>query len=58
MTEEEAKKKWCPHAQMSRNNCCVASGCMMWRLVEQSPVDAYDEIKPMGGYCGLAGKAQ
>ena len=60
-TEEEAKKKWCPHVRESthrggaynRNsggsdttwNNCLASDCMMWR--EES------SVAPKRGYCGL-----
>lgn len=58
MTEEEAKKKWCPMvraghvAGMAVNTepngdfveatRCIASDCMMWRFTTT-------------GYCGLAG---
>lgn len=57
-TEEEAKNKWCPMAQIAAGaesaknaNLCDASGCMMWRW-EDAPMTS----KPTG-YCGLAGKA-
>jgi hypothetical protein len=64
MTEEEAKKKWCPmvrHGDSARNRtynegamlqafACIASDCMMWRE---------DVIGGRGeryGYCGIGGK--
>jgi hypothetical protein len=67
MTEDEAKKKWCPMVRTNYYgdgtnrsgtgydvvavNCCIGSDCMMW--VETAPHD----IKPLSntGYCGLAG---
>jgi hypothetical protein len=64
MTEDEAKKKWCPMTRniqvmgMNRNTIdysdyksnCLASECMMWRWVIK-------EGYPNGrGYCGLGGK--
>jgi hypothetical protein len=56
-TEEQAKKMICP--QMGQlviedgnithgaGCCCIASECMMWRLVGG---------RSGSGYCGLAGK--
>lgn len=58
LTEEEAKKKWCPKAisvdysaQASGNVGalfipCIASVCMMWRR---------DRQVTEKGWCGLAG---
>jgi len=65
LTEEEAKKKWCPfareglqfggpHGVAAGNNCCIASDCMMWRqLAHQEGLDP--QFKPPG-FCGLASK--
>lgn len=62
MTEEAAKKKWCPQAIQSSNRevfnrgdkgeihgacLCLASECMMWRW--------NTEMKGFG-HCGLGGK--
>lgn len=58
MTEDEARKKWCPQTRLgdrgNRSNAsgvdyvfgrCIASDCMMWR-----------ETSSQHGYCGLAGR--
>ena len=56
MTEEEAKTKWCPLAQIAvmepcpHIQTCAGSNCMMWRLEKDLYRDDYV------GYCGLAGK--
>ena len=55
MTEEEARKKWCPHMRVNGNNRnysvtepesdrfrCIASDCMMWESYGMG-----------GGDCGL-----
>jgi len=65
MTEDEARKLWCPFARDSLENygsynrqeggealetCrCLASGCMAWRWYG-GPDDAQTN-----GWCGLAG---
>lgn len=62
LTEEEAKKKWCPMAQIiigynenvnSASNC-IASECMAWRWAVIQPGGKPNPAN--GGYCGLAGK--
>lgn len=55
VTEEEAKKKWCPEAITNNASCggnvgrfstpCIASECMMWRWQNDK-----------AGYCGKAEK--
>ena len=45
MTEDQAKTKWCPLAQIAQNvfqqsgeiQTCAASNCMMWRIIEGMP---------------------
>ena len=57
MTEEEAKKKWCPHVRCDGNNrhwgenrdsapisCCAASKCMMWEWEATNYIQ--DPMKP------------
>ncbi len=72
MTEEEAKKKWCPmvrHGDSARNRtynegamlqafACIASDCMMWRCYQRGAMvnGKYDETYSVRGYCGLGGK--
>lgn len=54
MTEEEARKKWCP----LQKDWCTPDKCMLWNW------DGLKEIYEHGhyshcedkGYCGLAGK--
>jgi len=61
MTEDEAKKKWCPWVYLATThniNCC-ASDCMMWRWKEEKGrfvAEGIVEEIPIYGYCGLAGK--
>jgi hypothetical protein len=57
MTEEEAKKKWCPYGKRQQLindpfHCCIGSDCMMWRV---SHYIGSNKMVPVG-YCGLAGK--
>jgi hypothetical protein len=71
MTEEEAKKKWCPmirgfhmgtfkrHITEKTASNCIASECMMWRwktFIEASDKEKWGEKKDFNGYCGLGGK--
>lgn len=62
MTEEEAKKKWCPMVRFSPLNRddntyystttregggnCIGSDCMMWKRTYENTTN---------GYCGLGG---
>ena len=69
MTEQEAKTKWCPMAQISYQlysgvgrldyQTCIASDCMMWRYKTNGQM-GYDrnpdDICLASGYCGLGGK--
>jgi len=62
VTEQEARRKWCPmvniasppgglHRIISSRELglkCIASGCMLWRLADPDRKDS--------GYCGLGGK--
>ena len=65
MTEDEANRKWCPHAnEISRNSnnaSCIASHCMAWRWIQDELVAFAAGEKTVvsagkHGYCGLAGK--
>lgn len=69
MTEDEARKKWCPHVRFgneagcNRNTApegsggaltnCIASECMAWRWAWVSGWP--DHFSVTHGYCGLAG---
>lgn len=70
MTEEEAKKKWCPmirHISDATGGAfmnnrgehpshvnCIASDCMMWKD-DYSLDEQNQEFYKDGGYCGLTG---
>jgi hypothetical protein len=61
MTEDEAKTKWCPLAQISFRSdeiqVCAASNCMMWRWTdERGKIQGSGDWVPITGFCGLAGK--
>lgn len=70
MTEEEAKEKWCPMAQISYQfyagigrsefQQCSGSNCMMWRWntagFKYCDGDRVDVPSKTDGYCGLGGK--
>lgn len=70
MTEEEARKKWCPSVRayseegssnrdydgsVSKDALCVASDCMMWQ--DETSTNSHTGINTIiGGYCGLSNK--
>jgi hypothetical protein len=70
MTEQEAKKKWCPLGQISvigtagiQAQMCVASDCMLWRhngikdiKIDRGYMEPPDIETVEIGYCGLANK--
>ena len=70
MTEDEAKKLWCPMARSVGNgenrtlfgsadsSCfCLASGCMAWRFDELPHLNLKGApALEIHGYCGLAGR--
>ena len=74
VTEEEAKKKWCPmyrcstdngqlsdNATHSKGGYCCASDCMSWRWwdKEWGIGNNKDVLNPnRRGYCGLSGKPE
>ena len=56
MTEEEAKKKWCPMAYRDVDGeqmLCNASACMMWRE-DLTREEAENGYQAKNGHCGLA----
>lgn len=69
ITEEEAKKKWCPELRLDGSNAsmldtgyvvyesspCIVSGCMMWRWSNKIPYESGKKVAKKG-YCGLGGK--
>lgn len=72
LTEDEAKKHWCPFAreetrQRKDGYRCAASECMAWRwlMTNQSLLGAAWNLdgsmnwygNTPRGYCGLAGRA-
>jgi hypothetical protein len=69
MTEEEAKKKWCPMAKQypvgnqsdvtTHSVDCIASGCMMWKWINPLKVPIGKQLKnEKYGYCGLSGNPE
>lgn len=69
MTEEDAKKKWCPYMQVSYadkgavsnragttfdNFKCIAAGCMAW--IPERRWKEGDHNVVDGGRCGLVNK--
>jgi len=70
MTEDEAKKKWCPMVRIgvssdrnwfdnhNGNNVftyCISSDCMMWRQ-DLTREEAENGYKAASGFCGLGGR--
>ena len=62
MTEDEAKKKFCPQTFNTEAgwDTCIASQCMAWRTTQVGRVLPGDEYQTYQteGYCGLAGAPQ
>lgn len=71
MTEDEAKKKWCPFARNAKaedygcqnrlawgepDKSCMCIGTACMAWRYQSDVEAYEGQTITDGYCGLAGK--
>jgi hypothetical protein len=65
VTEEDARKRWCPEVRTPGGNLvvhkghdtrmgkCISSDCMAWRWFDNTDDQA---IKEPLGYCGKAGK--
>jgi hypothetical protein len=60
MTEEEAKKKWCPNRipnatsiKTAREASCIGSDCMAWRWDKYPKDEGHYHDR---GHCGLAGE--
>ena len=68
MTEEEAKKKWCPESRHSfdeqtgpgwntgESHNCIGSRCMAWRWIPSVNTAGRPVHGSGNGFCGLAGK--
>ena len=73
MTEDQAREKWCPFADIGPGNriatkdgdtlpmhgCfCIASDCMAWIACGEDVFNDDGTVDVvLGGWCGLAGKA-
>ena len=70
MTEEEARKKWCPHGRVRSSSSaynrsenyavdgpskCIASDCMAWRWVKDPLIAFVANGKPVPDYKGEHG---
>jgi len=60
MTEDEARKKWCPQIP-NREARCIGSDCAAYRFVHDELTSFIANGKTVvtpseHGYCGLAGK--
>ena len=73
LTEEEARRKWCPHARVqlelptegnppvNRDNAnifCMASLCMAWRWVPMNAAEIAWRGGKQSGNCGAFGRPQ
>lgn len=61
LTEEQARKKYCPHTTSPDGVLhCVASKCMAWRWGRRGAEvnETFDPEYPTEGYCGLARKVE
>jgi hypothetical protein len=54
LSENEARRKWCPFARGSPDDKCLGSGCMAWSWA----TTATESSAFNSGYCGLAGGAR
>jgi hypothetical protein len=70
MTENEARKKWCPHGRVYSSNGafnrtenravdgpskCIASDCMAWRWIKDPLIEFVANGQPVPDYTGEHG---